>query len=49
MIGPFKIKKGIFVDGVPALQIDPNSWTKVGVIKFAFRINSVIYEVDCLC
>nr|GFA63692.1 peptidase S10, serine carboxypeptidase, alpha/beta hydrolase fold protein [Tanacetum cinerariifolium] len=31
-IGPFKIKNGIFIDGVPALQMDQNTWTKVGLI-----------------
>nr|GEZ57371.1 peptidase S10, serine carboxypeptidase, alpha/beta hydrolase fold protein [Tanacetum cinerariifolium] len=33
-IGPFKIKKGIFIDGVLALQMDPNSWTKLGNIIY---------------
>nr|GEW86158.1 peptidase S10, serine carboxypeptidase, alpha/beta hydrolase fold protein [Tanacetum cinerariifolium] len=33
-IGPFKIKKGILIDGVLALQMDPNSWTKLGNIIY---------------
>lgn len=33
-IGPFKIKNGIFIDGVPALQMDPNSWTKLANIIY---------------
>ncbi|PWA56175.1 peptidase S10, serine carboxypeptidase, Alpha/Beta hydrolase fold protein [Artemisia annua] len=35
-IGPFKTKKGIFIDGVPALQMDPNSWTKLKLANIVY-------------
>nr|GEW15914.1 peptidase S10, serine carboxypeptidase, alpha/beta hydrolase fold protein [Tanacetum cinerariifolium] len=33
-IGPLKIQNGKYIDDVPALQADPNSWTKLASIIY---------------